>query len=49
MTRPTPVRPTECELCVPLENENPSNGIITYLHEPECCNHPDNQEGFDCD
>lgn len=44
MTRPARVRPTECELCVPLETENPSNGIITYSHESECINHPHNQE-----
>lgn len=38
------IRPSECELCVPLETENPSNGIITRAHEPECINHPTNQE-----
>lgn len=38
------IPPSQCEQCVPLETTNPSNGIITRAHEPECINHPEHQE-----
>lgn len=42
MKQPNFYPPADCELCVPVEIQHGTSGVVTYAHESGCVNHPVN-------